>query len=142
MADAAKYWGLTPRVKQKPFGLSSLFAKAQKRKARLPTPWIQNAEHLAEHSHPQFEIAKRAERETVRVGQAVDVLVFGPRSKTKQDRVKVRIRDRRGRRPLIHYTAVVETPIRRTHLAKGSKELEFGPENIATIYVVSPAKKR
>jgi hypothetical protein len=108
----------------------------------LPPPRIQNAEHLADHYYPQFEIPEREERETMQVGQAVDLYVYGPKAEAKQDTVKVRISVRRGRRPRVRYTAVVETPPERTHLAEGTTVVEFGPENIASVYVPEPAKKK
>src|SRR5262245_57545418 len=107
----------------------------------LPPPRIQNAEHLADHYYPNFKIPDREERETMKVGQAVDLHVYGPKAETKQDRVKVRITARHGRRPRVRYTANVETPIEQTHLAAGTTEVEFGPENIATVYVPQPDKK-
>lgn len=107
----------------------------------LPPPRIQNAEHLADHHHPHFQIPDREERETMEVGQAVDLYVYGPKAKTKQDTVKVRITAKSGRRPNVCYTATVETPIERTHLAEGTTMVEFGPENIASVYVPSPAPK-
>ena len=75
------------------------------------------------------------------VGQAVDLYVFGPKAEGKQDAVKVRITARTGRRPRVRYTAVVETPVERTHLAAGTPTVEFGPENVASVYVPRPAKK-
>jgi hypothetical protein len=133
--DAPNYWGLTPRAKLSLVGLGPLFDTIPPKEVRLPAPRIQNAEHLADHYHPRFQIPDRQERETLKVGQAVDLYVFGPSAETKQDTVKVRITARRGRRPRVRYTAAVETPIERTHLAPGTTEVEFGPENVATVYV-------
>ena len=65
----------------------------------LPPPRIQNAEHLADHYHPRFKVPDREERETLKVGQAVTLYVYGPKSEAKQDTVKVRITARKGRRP-------------------------------------------
>src|SRR5262249_15505010 len=112
------------------------------RETPLPPPRIQNAEHLADHYHPRFKIPDRKEREMMRVGQAVDLYVFGPKAETKQDTVKVRITARSGRRPRVRYTAAVETPIERTHLAAGTTVVEFGPENIASVYVPRSGKKK
>jgi len=42
----------------------------------------------------------------------------------------------------VRYTAVVETPIERTHLAAGTTVVEFGPENIASVYVPRPVEKK
>ena len=107
----------------------------------MPEPRIQNAEHLADHYHPRFKIPDREERETMRVGQAVDLYVYGPKAEGKQDTVKVRITARSGRRPQVRYTATVETPIERTHLAPDTTEVEFGPENIASVYVTRIGRK-
>jgi hypothetical protein len=108
----------------------------------MPEPRIQNAEHLADHYHPRFKIPDREERETMQVGRAVDLYVYGPKAEGKQDTVKVRITARSGRRPQVRYTATVETPIERTHLAPDTTEVEFGPENIASVYVPRPAEKK
>lgn len=134
-SDAANYWGVTPRISAAHVGVESLFAAIQLDEIQWPTPHIQNAEHLADHYHPHFRIPPREERETLRVGQAIDLIVYGPKVEAKQDRVKVRITARRGRRPNVCYAASVETAIERTHLASGTVTVEFGPENIATVYV-------
>jgi len=139
--DAANYWGLTPRAKLPYLSLPPLFDGIPLREIRLPSPRIQNAEHLADHYHPRFKIPDREERETMQVGQAVDLYVYGPRAETKQDTVKVRITARSGRRPRVQYTATLETPIERTHLAQGTTVVEFGPENIASVYVPRLGKK-
>jgi hypothetical protein len=141
--DAPNYWGLTPRAAI-PFtiGLSTCFDHIPPREMPLPPPRIQNAEHLADHYHPRFKIPNREERETMHVGQAVDLYVFGPKAEMKQDTVKVRITARSGRRPQVRYTAAVETPVGRTHLAEGRTVVEFGPENIASVYVSRPGKKK
>jgi hypothetical protein len=140
--DAANYWGLTPRAKLPYAGLPPLFDRIPPGKVRLPPPRIQNAEHLADHYHPRFKIPDREERETMQAGQAVDLYVYGPSAETKQDTVKVRITTRSGRRPRVRYTATVETPLDRTHLPDGTTAVEFGPENIATVYVPRPGKKK
>jgi hypothetical protein len=141
--DAANHFGLTPRkLALARFPGGKLFADVPEKPAQMPGPWAQNAEHLADHYHPRFKIPDRQERETVQVGQAVDLYVYGPKAEGKQDTVKVRITARRGRRPRVRYTAAVETPLERTHLAPGTTEVEFGPENIASVYVPRPAKKK
>jgi Ankyrin repeats (3 copies) len=137
--DAPNYWGLTPRTWAS-HSLSTYFDHLPPVETPLPPPRIQNAEHLADHYHPRFEIPEREERETMEVGQAVDLYIFGPKEEMKQDTVKVRITARKGRGPGVHYTAMVETPIERTHLAPGTTVVEFGPENIATVYVPRPAE--
>jgi hypothetical protein len=98
---------------------------------------LQNAEHLADHYHPRFKIPRREERETMRVGQAVDLYVYGPRTDGKQDTVKVRISEASGDRPNVRYQALVETPLAETHLADGTTVIEFGPEHIASVYMTS-----
>ncbi|HUG92934.1 MAG TPA: hypothetical protein VML55_18980, partial [Planctomycetaceae bacterium] len=141
--DAANHFGLTPRkLVLARFPGSRLFADIPEKSVKIPEPRIQNAEHLADHYHPAFKIPDREERETMQVGQAVDLYVYGPKTEGKQDTVKVRITARSGRRPQVRYTAAVETPIERTHLALSTTEVEFGPENIASVYVPRPAKKK
>lgn len=140
-ADAPNYWGLTPRAWAS-LADAAYFDRVPLRESPLPPPRIQNAEHLADHYHPRFKIPDREERETMQVGQAVDLHVYGPKVKGKQDTVKVRITAQSGRRPQLRYTAAVETPVEHTHLAPGTTEVEFGPENIATVYVPRPAKKK
>lgn len=73
---------------------------------------------------------------------AVDLYVYGPKSETKQETVKGQITARSGRLPHVRYTAAVETPIKRTHLARVATVVEFGPENIASVYVPQSAKKK
>ena len=138
--DAANHFGLTPRKSVQIRGATS-FADIQEKPVQMPEPRIQNAEHLADHYHPRFKIPDREERETMQVGQAVDLYVYGPKAEGKQDTVKVRITVRSGQRPHVRYTAAVETPIERTHLAPDTTEVEFGPENIASVYVPRPKKK-
>jgi hypothetical protein len=118
--------------------VSICFDHIPPRELPLPPPRIQNAEHLADHYHPQFKIPDREERETMQVGQAVNLYVYGPKAETKQDTVKVRISARCGRRPRVRYTATVETPIERTHLTEGTTVVQFGAENIASVYVPRP----
>jgi hypothetical protein len=132
--DAPNHFGLTPRAWVS-HDARTCFDHIPPRETPLPPPRIQNAEHLADHYHPRFEIPGREERETMRAGQAVNLYVYGPRAETKQDTVKVRITARAGRRPRVRYTAAVETPVERTHLAEGTTVVEFGPENIASVYV-------
>ncbi|HET6975598.1 MAG TPA: ankyrin repeat domain-containing protein [Pyrinomonadaceae bacterium] len=137
--DAANHFGLTPRMSAlRRLPELKLFADIPEQFAQRPAPHIQNAEHLADHYYPQFEIPDREERETMQAGQAVDLYVYGPKADDKQDTVKVRITARSGRRPHVRYTATVETPMDQTHLAPGTTTVEFGPENIASVYVPSP----
>jgi hypothetical protein len=138
--DAPNYWGLTPRT-WATRGAMSCFDYVPPTETPLPPPRIQNAEHLADHYHPRFKIPNRVERETMQVGQAVDLYVYGPKAETKQDTVKVRITAIAGSRPSVRYTGTVETPIERTHLADGTTVLEFGPENIASVYITRPREK-
>jgi hypothetical protein len=139
--DAANYFGVTPRQWSE-HGDTNWFADIPEKPPEMPEPRIQNAEHLADAHYPSFKIPKREERETMKVGQAVDLYVYGPRVEGKQDTVKVRITARSGRRPRVRYTAVVETPIERTNLAPDTTEVSFGPENIASVYVPRVAKKK
>lgn len=138
--DAANHFGLTPRKSAQVRGATS-FADIPEKPAQMPEPRIQNAEDLADHYHPRFKIPGREEREKMQVGQAVDLYVYGPKAEGKQDTVKVRITAQSGTRPHVRYTAVIETPIESTHLAPGTTEVEFGPENIASVYVPRPQKK-
>lgn len=140
--DAANHFGLTARgFAAARFPGQGPFADIPEGAVQLPEPRIQNAEHLADHYHPRFKIPDRGERESMRVGQAVDLYVYGPKADSKQDSVKVRITARSGRRPRVRYTATVETPVERTHLPADTTEVEFGPENIASVYVPRLAKK-
>ncbi len=140
--DAANHWGLTPRLAASfTIGFSTFFDPVPPRAVQLPVTRIQNAEHLADHYHPRFKIPDREERDTLQIGQAVDLYVYGPKAETKQDTVKVRITARSGRRPKVQYTATVETPIERTHLADGTTVVAFRPENVASVYVPRPGKK-
>jgi Ankyrin repeats (3 copies) len=138
--DAPNYWGMTPRAWSSR-AASAYFDQVPTREVPLPPPRIQNAEHLADHYHPGFKIPDREERETMQVGQAVDLYVFGPKADAKQDTVKVRITARSGRRPQVRYTAAIETPVECTHLTEGTTVVEFGPENVASVYVTRPSKK-
>ncbi|MCI0701252.1 MAG: ankyrin repeat domain-containing protein [Planctomycetia bacterium] len=132
--DAGNHFGLTPREWRR-LSDPNPFPHIRKKRVTMPEPRIQNAEHLADHHWPSFKIPDREERETLEVGTAVNLYVYGPRGKGKQDTVKVRITARSGRRPNVRYTATVETPLKQTHLPRGTTEIEFGPENIATVYV-------
>lgn len=138
--DAPNHWGITARAWTSRSG-ATWFDHIPEKKTPLPAPRIQNAEHLADHYHPRFKIPARKERETMKVGQAVDLYVYGPKMETKQDTVKVRITAITGTRPNARYTGAVETPLAQTHLAEGAAVLEFGPENIASVYVHRPEKK-
>ncbi len=88
--DSPNYWGITPRAWTIRVG-STYFDRLPVRTTPLPPPHIQNAEHLADHYHPNFEIPDREEREAMSVGEAVDLYIYGPKADTKQDTVKVRI---------------------------------------------------
>jgi hypothetical protein len=138
--DAGNHFGLTPREWAQLSGRPDPFAHVRKKRVQMPEWRIQNAEHLADHHWPHFKIPERAERETLKVRTAVNLYVYGPRRPGKQDTVKVRITARTGRGSKVRYTAAVETPIKETHLPRGTKEVEFGPENVATVYV--PRKTR
>jgi hypothetical protein len=139
--DAGNHFGVTPRHWAEKSTLPSPFRAIPVGPIQMPAPRIQNAEHLADHYYPRFKIPDREERETMKVGQAVDLYVYGPKSEAKQDTVKVRITARAGRRPNVRYTAVLETPIEKIHLPPDTTEVTFGPENIASVYVPRPAKK-
>lgn len=136
--DAPNYWGVTARAWAKLHALK-WFDGVPPREVPLPTPRIQNAEHLADHYHPRFQIPGRDERESMRVGQAVDLYVYGPKTESKQDTIEVRITAVTGSRPSVRYTGAVETPLDKTHLAEGTMELDFGPEHIASVYVTRPS---
>jgi hypothetical protein len=138
--DAPNYWGMTPRAWARRTGSTS-FDHILLQETPLPPPRIQNAEHLADHYHPRFKIPDREEREAMQVGQAVDLYVYGPKRETKQDTVKVRITATTRVGPKTRYTGTVETAPEQTHLTAGTTELEFGPENIASVYVTRPPKK-
>ncbi len=135
--DAGNHFGLTPR-KWRQRSDPNAFAQFPKKRVRMPEPRIQNAEDLADHYHPRFKIPSRKERETLKLGVAVDLYVFGPKRKGKQDTAKVRITARRRRPDGIRYTATVETPLKQTNLPRGTAEVEFGPENVASVYVPRP----
>jgi hypothetical protein len=124
--DAANYWGVTPRK----LGLDALFAGVPPGDASPPRPRIQNAEHLAEHHHPRFKIPSRKERETLKVGTAVDIHVHGPRPPA----VKVRIHERTGSGAQVMYFADVDPPTQETNLTPGTDAVAFGPEHVATVY--------
>jgi Ankyrin repeat len=121
-ADAGNYWGVTPRALA-----PSLFARVRKRRIAMPAPQIQNAELLAEHFGRKFSIAKRAERESLAIGQAVDLIVYGPKS----ERIKVRIFERDG----AAYTARLDPPDQPHNLAPGTTEVTFGPEHVVTVWL-------
>jgi hypothetical protein len=128
--DAANYWGVTPR-KWHP----ASFKRVRRQDVEWPEPRIQNAEHLADHHYPEFQIPDREERESLKPGQAVNLYVYGPKSEKKQDTFKVRITARQGRRPNVKYLATLETPVEETHLPAGTRKVEFGPEHVATVHV-------
>jgi hypothetical protein len=133
-ADGANYWGKTAREWASSKGLEHLFASIPKKAVTMPAPRIQNAEHLADHYHPKFKIPKRAERESLGVGQAVDVHVHGP----KKPAVKVRIRERRGQGAATVYLAHLDPADQDTNLPAGTAQVTFGPEHVATVYLQRP----
>ncbi|WP_459557165.1 ankyrin repeat domain-containing protein [Lacunimicrobium album] len=133
--DSPNYWGITPRFWASRKGLSC-FDQILVRETPLPAPHFQNAEHLADHHYPNFQIPDRSEREMMQIGQAVDLYVYGPKTETKQDAVKVRIISKTGYGAEVRYVGDVETPIERTHLHNSMTVVEFGPENIASVYLV------
>ncbi len=137
--DAPNYWGVTARIWASHSG-STCFDRVPLQTSPLPPARIQNAEHLADHYHPRFEIPTRAERETLQVGQAVDLYVYGPKEVDKQDTVKVRISARREEREGIRYVAIIETPADKIHLPSDTRDVEFGPENVASVYRPQPVK--
>ena len=138
--DAANHFGLTPRRSAQIRG-RKLFDDIPENPTQMPKPRIQNAEHLADHYHPQFEIPDAEERRTMQVGQALDLYVYGPKKEGKQDTVKVRITATTGSGSGVRYTGAVETPHERTHLPEGTAIVEFGPENIASVYVPQSGPK-
>ncbi len=139
--DAPNHFGLTPRFWVSR-GTKTYFDHVPQKETSLPTPLIQNAEQLADHYYPSFQIPTRKERETRKVGQAVDLYVYGPKSETKQDKVKVRITAISGKRPNLRYTATIETPIENTNLPADTTIVEFGPEHIATVYTPPPKSRK
>jgi hypothetical protein len=128
--DAPNYWGVTPRS-----WMPDVFKSVPVRQTPHPEPRIQNAEHLADHHHPRFKIPGEAERVSLARGCAIVLYVYGPKDIGKQDTVKVRIISRRGVGRSTQYVGEIETPLEQTHLAEGTTIVEFGPENIATVYV-------
>lgn len=129
--DAQNYWGLTPRSWAATSGLGHVFENIVVRSSPTPEPVIQNAEHLADHHHPRFKIPKRKERESLVVGQAVDVHVLGP----KKPAVKVRIRRVDGEGATVKYTAALDPPDQDTNMKPGTTEVTFGPMHVATVYL-------
>lgn len=141
--DAGNHWGVTPRQWVEHRELANPFTGIPVGPVQRPEPHIQNAEHLADHYHPQFKIPDREERETLKAGQAVSLYVYGPKGVGKEETVKVRITMRAGRRPHVRYAATLETPVERTHLPPGTAEVTFGPEHVATVWVArAPRTKR
>ncbi len=136
--DAGNYYGVTPRELARTMGkaFAPALAAVPERPVEWPAPRIQNAEHLADHYYPRFKIPSRKERETLAVGQAVDLRVCGPK---KPEAVKVRIRERSGSGAATRYRGAVETPVAESNLAPGTTELEFGPEHVATVWLQQPA---
>ena len=135
--DAGNYGGFTPRQAAKMLGFSKVFRGVPRQKATIAAVRIQNAEQLADRYYPTFKIPERTEREALEPGQEVKLYAFG---RKEQDTVKVRISKRRGRGSKVRYVATVETPLKQTSLPAGTKEVEFGPETVASIY--HPAAKK
>ncbi len=135
--DAPNYCGVTARMWASRGG-STCFAHIPPMLLPLPPSRLQNVEHLAEHYFPGFEIPGRVKREMMKVGEAVDLYVYGPKTEARQDSLKVRITGVHGSPPTVRYTAIIETPIEQTHLAGSTSALEFGPENIASVYTTLP----
>jgi len=131
--DAANYWGKTPRDFAEAYGVAALFSEFPVKPPSLPPPRVQNAEHLADHNYPRFKIPTRGERETLSVGQAVDLHVFGQH----EPAVKVRIDQRDGTGAATQYHALLDPPSQECNLPPGTTEVSFGPEHVATVYVVS-----
>lgn len=134
--DEPNHWGKTARSWR-----PKAFKHIPKSPKSHPPAHVQDAEHLAEHHYPDFKIPSRRERESLQPGQAVAVHVYGPKVKGRNDAVKVRITARSGDASSIRYVASIETPLEQTHLARGTKTLEFGPEHVASIDQ-PPEKKR
>jgi len=132
-ADVANYSGLTPRAAAEHNGMGRLFTDIEPRPVEWPAWRVQNAEHLADYYYPQFEIAERAEREALEIGQTVEVHVHGPR----QPRVRARIIKRNGEGAETRYVARV-SPDQDINLPPGVNDLEIGPEHIATLLVRRP----
>jgi ankyrin repeat protein len=133
--DAGDYSGGTPRESMKWLGVKRPFPKVRKQPTTFPALRIQNAEHLADHYYPSFKIPDEDERQTLKTGQAVDLIVYGPKSGEKQERVKVRITARTGRGAKTRYTADVETPPEQIHLLPTLRVVEFRPEQVVTVYI-------
>jgi hypothetical protein len=128
--DAGNYWGRTPRQMADATSLEALFATVPERPVALPAPRLQNAEHLAGH-YPDFRIPERLERESLSAGQAVDVHVHGP----KKAEVKVRIRHVEREEGKVRYTGDLELGDQESNLPPETREVTFGPEHVATIYL-------
>ena len=127
--DAENYWGVTPRKWSVNNALEG-FSNREGKPSR-PAPRIQNAEQLAEHYHPKFQIPSRRERESLKPGAAVDVHVLG----NKPPAIKVRIYERTGTKETTRYAARFDPLDQETNLPPGSSEVRFGPEHVATVYV-------
>lgn len=138
--DAPNYWGVTARDWAARSELNC-FDHVPIENLPLPQPRIQNAEHLADHYHPRFKIPSHTERQSMQVGQAVDLYVYGPKSQAKQDVVKVRISAVDGVPPNVRYAATIETPLDKTHFDESTSVVEFGPEHIVSVYTTKPSSK-
>ena len=102
----------------------------------MPPPFrVQNAEHLADHHHPRFEIPELEERRSLQPGTAFDLHVHGPRP----PRVKVRIRGRRGEAVSTLYQVFMDPAEQDCNMPPGLSELTVGPEHVATVYLKKKA---
>ncbi len=131
--DGANHYGVTPREWS-----PETFEGIAPGDIARPGMRIQNAEHLADHYYPRFQIPERSERESLSEGQAVNLYVYGPKDEGKNASFKVRICQRIESPDGPRYVADVETPLEETHLPAGTTQLEFGPEHVATVYVKRP----
>jgi hypothetical protein len=131
--DQGNHYGVTPRQFAE-IAFEHLPVQAMTR----PAPRVQNAEHLAEHFYPRFKIPKRKERATLKIGQAVDLYVFGPQEEGKQNTVKARICEIIQKEGQPEYLGNVETAAENIHLLEGTSQVQFGPEHVASVYLARP----
>jgi hypothetical protein len=131
--DAANYFGLTPREWAKNSAIEALFSDLPIRRTD-PEPLIQNAEQLADHYGLEFEIPSRDERESLVPGQAVNLYIYGKNKAT----TKVRIQERSGTGSSVRYVALLDPLDQETNLKPGTTQVSFGPEHVATVFVLAP----
>lgn len=132
--DAANYWGVTARDMANHAGVEGMFSGTPVNRTD-PEPLIQNAEHLADHYYPNFEIPTRDERESLQPGQAVDLYVYG---KNKKATTKVRIQERKEAEASVAYVGILDPADQETNLKAGTTVVSFGPEHVATVYTQQP----